>query len=424
MSLDGPLAEAGARRSERVLRGLVAVGPLAVALPVYGLLLDHLPERWFAARPLLYVFAAVTALCAGLGSRLAGQWAAARYLTPRSPAPAGPAASPAGTASPGRTPSAHTIRARAARHLLSDFREARHGRATVCGWSQYLGDEAPPTAIGTSYGLRLVMDLDLRDPRVNRRQIVESLVALQRPSGGWAASTQRGLGRPEVTAWVLVPAVRAGLAPGTEETLRALLEKLTAADDPQGMERTSVVASLVAAFAEIAPGSPWLPELSRRLLDAAHEDDGMVSWGQALHGNVRRSAPHTARAVIALVRAERALGEKADFGPAVGGALRWLAREDLDLRPTDEQLRRPAPGGDVDALFIGHFTAAWVARALMSGRDSAECERALRAAVRAVLDDQRDGVWTWHDGRRPIWMTYQGCVVLREYALRNLPWPP
>jgi hypothetical protein len=203
-----------------------------------------------------------------------------------------------------------------------------------------------------------------------------------------------------------------------------LLEETAAADDPIALNRTAVVAAIVTTLAEVNPTSGRLEDLSKQLAGGALMHNGGCSWGEALQGGPKGSVAHSARAVVALKKAAKvlrdgaALGETADFGIA------WLRGQDLDLTETDEQLRRPVEGGDVDALFIGHFSAAWAARALMASEDLSLNEAALRRALQHVVSGQQQGVWKWHDNSRPIWMTYQGASVIRDYLLRGLAWPP
>lgn len=411
--------------------GLVALGPFAVALVAYKGLLDYvLPDDWFSAAILKYLFAGVCALCVGLAVRLAAELYTAPADRPRGDlAQQAPQAGGAGGPLTGSRSGVRSVRRvidESAQGVLAEFRVVRHRDAQLAGWSQYLDDhQVLPTAVGTSYGLRLVSALDIRDPRISRRQVNDSLLALQKPGGGWAASTQRDRGRCEITAWVLAAMCRNGLDDATkDELVRVLEQMLDPQADPLGMDRTTVLSVAVSTLAEIAPASPKLPWLARRLAEGARTDDGPAApgahWGEALHSPAR-SAAHTARAVVALHRASAVLSDGAVFANTARAGLDWLCGAELDLRSHDEQLRRPVDDGSVDALMIGHFTPAWVARALMLPL-APECDDRLERAVAETLDKYKDGVWRWHDGSKPIWMTYQGALVAREYALRTTAW--
>lgn len=429
----GPPAAGGSPQPRRLrpadfVRSLVSLGPFAAALAAYSFLLDQLKEEWFTYSFLYFLFAGVCALCVGLVLRLFGQVFLDRIPASVAGVPTGALlGDPAGTRG-GRTgPTVQEILKATVTGIVADYREASLGTTTVYGWSQYISDQVPPTAIGTAYGLELSIMLDIRDPRINRRRLVDTLLALQRPGGGWAASTQRGIGRPEVSAWVLGAAIRSGLDPEVEQGFVQLLEEMVSAPDPVAWGHTSVVALMVDTLADIAPQSARLTDLARLLVDGASViagDTVTASWGESLFGRYKESVPHTARAVTALAKAARVRPGDTSLINTAHAGVEWLARGDIGLGQTDEQLRRPVPGGSVDALFIGHFTAALVAQALMSvGNVRAHGDR-LRSAVREVIDSQEDGVWTWHDSSRPIWMTAQGATVLRDYALLNLAWPP
>ncbi len=411
----------------RAVDALISIGPFAGALTAYGLLLDNLQDSWFTYIALKYIFAGVGALCVGFALRFFAQ----RFTSlpeSRSDALSPPArvALPAGNInSPSFSP--YSIFVNTAAALLADIRSGQHDGDTIYGWSQYIGDDVPPTAMGTSYGLRTAMALDLRSSVINYGRLVRSLLALQKPGGGWAASTQRGAGRPEVTAWVLGAAARAGIDEQVLASLVQLLERLAGADDPVALNRTTVVATIVTTLADVAPTSVRLQELSARLAQGASAidtDNTPVSWGESLQGGPKGSIPHTARAVVALKKAARVVPRGAYLESAANAGISWLVAENRSLADTDEQLRRHVGGGEVDALFVGHFTAAWTARAIMTGEDPSTYLLALKRAMRAVLESEQHGVWRWHDDSKPMWMTYQGINAVREYILRGFEWPP
>lgn len=409
----------------RVMDALISVGPFAGALTTYGLLVDDLQDDWFAYVVLKYIFAAVAALCVMLALRMLGQRFSAAPAIPRATETV-PAMLLART-DVNRDNSPFTIFANTTLALQDDIRTGVYeGRATY-GWSQYLGDTGPPTAVGTAYGLRMALALDIRGSAINYGRLVGTLLELQRPGGGWAASTQRGIGRPEVTALVLGAACRVGLDEGSRIELVKVLERLAGAEDPVGMNRTSGVASIVTTLADTAPASALLPDLAGRLARAASpagSKDSPGSWGEVLRGGTRGSVPHTARAVVALKKAARVLPNSAHLESAANAGISWLVADGRSLTPTDEQMRRPLGGVDVDVLVTGHFTAAWTARAIMSADDPYRHHDALKRVMRAVLEPQRSGVWCWHDDAKPVWMTYQGISTIRDYLLRGFEWPP
>jgi hypothetical protein len=326
-------------------------------------------------------------------------------------------------------PSVDDLFARTGRRLLADMREVERDDKKLLGWSHNFGGGLSPSAIGTSYGLRAGLALDIRDIRFDRHQLVETVLQLQRPGGGWAARSQRDSARPEVTSWVLTGAAAGGLDADRRKAAVKLLEGLLdAGTDAVGMTRTTVVTAALCCLARTAPDSEAIGALARSIRSAALRPAGdgtQFAWGEALGAkDLRPSAPHTARTIVALCRARQtAVGQSLQLNELIDGGIDWLdSHRDLGL--VEEPIKRPA-GELTDALFVGHFTPAWVAQAVMAaGRESRNGEL-LRLAVRAVLDEHKDGVWVWQNhGTEPVWMTYQGIIALRDYAMRNLPWRP
>ena len=207
--------------------------------------------------------------------------------------------------------------------------------------------------------------------------------------------------------------------------------------DQVGSHRTTFLTTILSTLVEAAPTSGLIPELLSRLLSgAAHgttrTGGAIASWGPDLDGLKRDSPAHTGRSVVALGRvAEHIDKGRLAVGPpvtdevkrAVEAGITWLCSDGVSLDHTQEQLRRPLASGMTDVLLTGHFTAAWVARAVMSAPLNDERERRLRAAVAAVSASRDGELWRWTDGTNPIWMTYQGMVTLRDYGMRCLPWP-
>ncbi|MET8039597.1 hypothetical protein ABZU25_01885 [Micromonospora sp. NPDC005215] len=412
-------------------RRLAALGPFALIFATYSLLLDHLPDQWFKQDWVRYAFAVLAAVCVGVTlqwlvqrppvQRILGSSPTTRTILP-------------GARQPEQSPYLTTrqlldgTRSR----LLADFRTASGLRGEISGWSQFMGEQVPPSAIGTSYGLRIALALDIRDARIDRRRLVENVVALQRPAGGWVARSQQDVARPEVTAWVLTALVRAGLESSIRSELVGQLERMLSPDvDRVGWQRVAVLTSAISALAEVEPASPKLDEITSHLLAGAVRQQvdsapGGLAWGLTVNQVGLPSVPHTARAVVALHKAAQVVGrdrrEKLD--EVIDAGIEWLSHNpSLDI--TDEQLRRLTRTDEaMDTIIIGHFTPAWVARALMCrGVDNHLPQ--LRRAVRAVLDLQEDGVWKWREERKePTWMTYQGVLVVRDYSMLNLPWPP
>lgn len=404
-------------RLQRGIDSLIALGPFALALTVYGLSLDHLQDDWFKYEWLKYVLSGLGALCVGMATRSL----AVRFR---------PASVPLSIPTSHRDSSVltiHTKLARCSAVIAADLRSVEHGGKMLTGWSQFIGEDVPPTAIGTSYGLRIAMALDIRHPSLDRFVLAQSLLAMQKPGGGWAASSQKDVARPEVTAWVLSALCRCGLDPAVKAGLVALLHKM-AAEDSMIDRRTTVATTVLSALTEIQPSSPLVRDLANVVVSGAsrvNSDGGqLASWGESLTGDRRDSPAHTARAVVALSRAASALqGDQALLEVCEAGA-DWLCRDGVNLESLQEQIRRPVSPGNADAIFVGHFTASWVARALMCDEIKPERLQYVTGSVRRVIESQEGGIWGWRNGEKPIWTSYQGVMTLREYGLRGLKWPP
>ncbi|MEW9549519.1 hypothetical protein [Nonomuraea sp. NPDC050783] len=394
----------------RLIRAVLVVAPPAAAFTTYGLLLDHLSESWFKVDVLRYLLALLAAGVVWLGLALVRRLPSVAGLLAESPV-IGPAAGSGTRAEPGPTVLAL---AEGAKQQVLDAVTGHLDHPALRGWGQFLGDGAPPSATGTSYGLRLVLALDLRDPRLDRAMLVRTLLALQCEAGGWASTSQRGVARPEVTAWALGAACRAGLERDERVRLTALLEDVTK-KDVSGLNKTTVVTTVLSTLTEVPPSAALVAELADLLITRLGRRDERVGWGETLSERQVPSLAHTARAVVALRRAAGVLPHHARLDEVIRAGVGWLVTAD-DLSNGRERLRRQE-GMQHETLTIDHFTAAWVAKALLICGDPDPV--ALRRAVAAVLAQQENGIWQWEQGPRPIWMTYQGLSVIRDYAMRR-----
>lgn len=306
----------------------------------------------------------------------------------------------------------------------------RHGK--LVGWPHFLNEPWPnsrPTAVGTAYGLKLASILDEHDHGLNRAALAQTLWNLRRPDGGWAARTGVGAGRPEISALVLGALASGGcwtadLAAGYE----ALENSLAQGQDLAARERTYVVCAILRGLARGHRAGARMTQLRAALLAGAIKDQArgnLMCWSNRLSdpGSQTRtpSAPHTAIAVVSLVRANRILGGDDLSMTAIDQATRWLAAH-RSLEDQTEQIRRYV-GEDMqwDTLTVRHFTAAWAARALLlaPASESPEADILLIDSVRRIWNTYRDGYWEWNDDERPIWMAYQAACVLREFASRT-----
>jgi len=300
----------------------------------------------------------------------------------------------------------------------------------LVGWPHFFNEPEAhrrPTAIGTAYGLKLALVLGGQDYRPDRSRLAETLWKLRRPDGGWAARTGTGVGRPEVSALVLGALASSGFdADHIADAGRAVEREMSPDIDPEAMKRTYVVGAVIRGLIRSLPHSAQLKQLCGELVAGAIQDPAhgnLRCWSSRLTTDAgeapRPSTAHTAQAVVALLRAEQVLGEDHRTRLAIEEAVQWL-RARHDLSDQTEQIRRFVREGQPwETLTVRHFTAAWVARALLllPPPDLEGADSLLDAAVLRVWQAHHDGLWEWEDGERPLWMSYQGASVVRDYAM-------
>ncbi|MEU3253585.1 hypothetical protein [Streptomyces sp. NPDC006997] len=440
----------------RFVGWLGSLGCLAAGYAVFQFLFGVLPDS-LGGETARYLISGVSGLGTG-----AAAWLAAALLRARTAAQTGagqpdPATLGTGALAPGPGPLPE---------LFSAAHETLVGQVSVVddpdagrltGWSHSLADPGHrdagradpaltrPTPVGTAYGLHTMLDLGIPDGRLGTGDLVETLWRLRLPGGGWSARSQGAEARPEVTALVLGALARAG---ASSDLLTAEVERCTTGFtrelDRAGRESTHVVTTVLRGLLRAAPRHPVLPRLHEALVDGAISDDRrdhLRCWSYRLGPPYGPASPlHTALAVVALDRAARVLDETAAARAAREDGVRWLlACRDaphhgcLDLENLREEVRRPRPDDPVrhEVLNVRHFTASWVARALLTPgarevarRDGLHDEWAERldGAIAAVWAAQSDGIWAWGRGdstelRRPMWMTYQGLSALRAHAV-------
>lgn len=302
----------------------------------------------------------------------------------------------------------------------------------LIGWPHFFNEPVVhrrPTAIGTAYGLKLAMTLGGYDYGLDRSKLAATLWKLRRNDGGWAARSGAGVSRPEVSAMVLGTLA----ASGFDETLlapagHALDEAFTPGRDPVAFQRTYVLSAVIRGLIRFRPAAGRLAEFRSALLSGAIQDarhGNLLCWSSRLGMEEGESAPpsvpHTAQAVLALSRAGQVFGTDSRTREAIEQSVRWL-REHRNLSNQTEQIRRYVKDNvPWDTLTVRHFTAAWVARALLqvSAATPVGPDDLLDEAMRHVRLSYRRGLWEWEDGERPLWMTYQAASVLRDYALRS-----
>jgi hypothetical protein len=102
----------------------------------------------------------------------------------------------------------------------------------------------------------------------------------------------------------------------------------------------------------------------------------------------------------------------------------WLLQYG-DLSHASEVIDRPlhGSGDNLEKVYVRHFTAAWVVKALVAVGIPAT-HRSVRNAVAQIWKSYSDDeacLWRWGNGDLPIWMTFDAVDALR---LANLAIPP
>jgi hypothetical protein len=400
---------------------LIRLGPFVVAIAVGKAFLDYLPESLSgdAARYSL-------AVCASIASGVTVALIAIR--TRRRYADADRAPRPQSIGDLLETTRAALDRSR------TEVDDPIRGR--LVGWPHFVEEAEAgvrPTAIGTAYGLKSCLTADPADLRSKATgPLAETLWRLQLDDKGWAARTQSGVARPEVTALVL--GVLSGVGGRPErlaEAVEAFERSLTADLDPVGMSRTYVVSAVLGGLVRAAPASTRLPQLCRLLLSGTTRDpdhDNLLCWADQLSDGKRPglvpSIPHTARAIVALSRTARVDGSDRQAESTLDEAIRWLIKRNEMPRQT-EQIRRTLSEQRNESLTVRHFTAAWVVNAMLcpEAAGAAGRDELLGNAIRQVRSARSNEVWEWDNGEHPLWMTYQGLAALHRYALKTTMCP-
>ena len=249
----------------------------------------------------------------------------------------------------------------------------------------------------------------------------EFIVQAER-DGGYAARTQRAP-RPEGTAAVLSAL---HLINGTAHVRRSARR-----DRRQPRRARAVPASNLVHHLgdECAAQRPTRADRdARQALASSPADFGSgapLLWPQKAEDDLvapKPSVPHTARAIRALVIALRsALADaalRAEAEEAIDEAAAWLA-EQQNLEGTSKLIERPTEHG-TEQLYFRHYTAAWVAKALLSAGLPAAHPAVSAALARIRADYQPETrLWRWSNGDVPVWMTLDSLEALRMAALSD-----
>jgi hypothetical protein len=299
------------------------------------------------------------------------------------------------------------------RRIAAALRGALAVHPDGMGWARDLRKNSlRPTPVSTSYALQTIILLEgyLAADLV---PVVDFLRKAAPPGGGYAAVTQ-GVPRPEGTATVLDVLHKVD---GTEPFTAHI------ASMKQGLgafERTRpfVLSRILETSARSGRDLDLIRTVTTDLLDARLPFGGRWLWAQKAEDDLvdpKPSTVHTALAVRALGLASESFDPDDELHVQVHEALAdagdWLA-EGQSLDSTSEVIDRQL-GIRVEMVYEGHFTAAWVVKALVSLGLPAT-HPAVSAAVRRVWQDyhRETALWRWSNGDLPVWMTFDAVEAL------------
>lgn len=288
--------------------------------------------------------------------------------------------------------------------------QTRSAEGTPLGWPHDLHQlSARVTPVSTAYALRTLLLLEghLAPDLV---PVVENLRSMS-SSGGYSTREQMGP-RPEITASVLHAL---HMADGTASFAREIGQMERDLGDFE-RSRPFILTTMLEASLRLNGSEQLTALLIESLLTARRPSGNLLLWPEKSDPLLIDPAPsvaHTARAVRAL-SAARMLRRDDRVNEAVDQAVAWLL-EQRDFSNTGDVIDRPLQdSGRVESVFTRHFTAAWVAKALLSAGVPAS-HPTVSTAVAQIWDSYAGnaaGLWKWDNGDLPSWMTFDAIDAL------------
>ena len=286
------------------------------------------------------------------------------------------------------------------------------GRPT--GWAPDL--RALPgkaAALSTAYGIRTMLLLE-DGLAADLVPVAESLREMALPGGGYAGREQAEP-RPEATAVVLNALLRIAVTDGFDAHIAQMERDLGDFENYRPFILTVMLETSL-----LLKSAPRLVEiLVDNLLATRRPYEDLLLWPEKTEALLIEPAPsvaHTARAVRVLANVQQAR-PSSPVQEALEQAVSWLV-EQRDLHNASEVIERPI-GGRPEPVYVRHFTAAWVVKALVSAGVSA-AHPAVGKAVARIWDSyggDTAALWAWDNGDLPIWMTFDAIEALQLASL-------
>ena len=302
------------------------------------------------------------------------------------------------------------------RRVTAALRDALVHDAEGSGWPHDLRKGSKPvTALSTSYGIKamLLLEGSLAADLIPAAKYLRKPAS---PQGGYAARTQVAP-RPEVTAAVLDTLHRMDGAADFTSQLAAMKKELREFEKT----RPFILTCLLEASVQLGRDPGLTQSLIEDLLAARRPYGSLLLWPEKAEPGLAdpvASVAHTARAVRALAQARAATQEPPDatVSEAIEAAAAWLAGQQ-DLSNASEIIDRQLDDR-VEQVYVRHFTAAWVVRALVSVGLPASHPSVSTAVARIWTDYSHDAaLWSWSNGDLPVWMTLDAVDALHVAAL-------
>jgi hypothetical protein len=291
------------------------------------------------------------------------------------------------------------------------------------GWPQDLRKgSTPATSLSTSYGLKAMLMLEgyLAPDLIP----VANYLKREDKDGGYSARSQRAP-RPEAIADVLRTLHRLDGA----ADYRSLIGMMKDGLKPFDRTRPFILTSVLETSAQIGADAEFTGSLVTDLLAARQAYGDRLLWPEKAEAGLVAPVPsivHTARAVCALAQVQATWsrgrepgGLDSDVREALADAVTWLAGQD-DLGNVSEVVDRQFAAG-VEPVYVRHFTAAWLVKALVAGGIPASHPTVVAATARIWRAYSPEaGLWRWRNGELPVWMTMDAIDALRVAALATM----
>jgi hypothetical protein len=291
---------------------------------------------------------------------------------------------------------------------------ARDSEGRPVGWPRDLRDlPGEATASSTAYGIKTMLLVE-DGLAADLMPVAESLREMALPDGGYAGREQKGA-RPEVTAAVLNALRR--IAATEDFTAPIALMK----NDLGEFEkyRPFILTTMLETGLLLDPGTEFVATLIDSLLAARRPYGDLLLWPEKTEPLLITPAPslaHTARAVRVLASVQ-AIRPASQVQEALEQSMAWLI-EQRDLRNAYEVVDRTVDGV-LELVYVRHFTAALVVKALVSAGVPTAHPSVSNAVAQVWSGYGGDAaaLWAWDNGDLPIWMTFDAIDALRLASL-------